>query len=90
MKGSSLIGRRSRHGSRILYKNRLSIIFSRFYKRFIVQNHFERNYKGLLSLGGFAAMVQGYCTRIDVNYIFKIFQKVYCTIIILRESEKVG
>ena len=38
-------------------------------------------------------MVQGYCKRIDyqfdVNYIFKIFHKVYCTKIILREITRV-
>ena len=56
----------------------MSIVFSIFYKRFVVQNIFERNQKGLLSFGGFAAMVQGSCKRIDVksmSIIFSIFYK---------------
>ena len=53
--------------------NSMSNIFLRYFKRFIVQNHFERNYEDLLSLGGEAAMVQGYCKRIDVKYMSIVF-----------------
>ena len=52
---------------------RIQLYIGRFFKEIskglLYNNHFERKWKDILSLGGFAAMVQGYCTE-QLSIIF--------------------